>query len=352
MLQEFLKYLGEREDNGDIYVWGGQGEFASEDLIRRKETSARNIERAIKLLKKRIASGHKNIRAFDCSGLIMYFMQNLKGVLKSDMSANTLKSKCKIINKSDLLPGDFVFRIYTDTPQKGQAYHVGVVVDNDKNVIESKGRDDGVVKRPLNAQPGYWNYFGRPTFLESEIIKNAPSPAKPKPSAGWELSRLLKRTSPSMTGNDVRSAQQALISRGYSCGNSGADGSFGANTENAVRRFQSSNGIKADGIIGENTCAKLGGTWKDSSKVNATVSTWSLSRLLKRTVPITKGTDVKAVQSALISKGYSCGKSGADGQYGDGTKNAVIQFQRANGLTADGIVGRSTCIKLGGKWKG
>lgn len=35
-----------------------------------------------------------------------------------------------------------------------------------------------------------------------------------------------------------------------------------------------------------------------------------------------------------------------DGQFGQGTQNAVIKFQRDNGLTADGIVGRNTWRKL------
>ncbi len=48
------------------------------------------------------------------------------------------------------------------------------------------------------------------------------------------------------------------------------------------------------------------------------------------------GEDIKAVQNKLNSLGYNCGT--ADGYYGNATKSAVISFQSAKGLTADGEV--------------
>ena len=354
VLQDFLNYLEEQKTNGSIYVWGAQGqgvETISESWIRRMETSRNNADRAIALWKKRKAEGKTALRAFDCSGLIMYFFQNLKGILKSDTTAHGLKGMCGQISQSQLLPGDFVFRVYTSGANKGRAYHVGVVADAEKNVIEAKGRDDGVVKRPLNAEAGYWNAFGRPDFLKAEIEGDAPTPQSVP--IGWELFRVLKRTSPIMKGEDVRTMQNALIARGYSCGNSGADGQFGAATESAVKAFQKANGLAADGIVGENTCKKLGGVWK-GGKATSPVSSasWTLSRLLKRTKPMMKGEDVRAAQNVLIAKGYSCGSSGADGAFGDGTRDAVKRFQKANGLKADGIIGKNTCEKLSGSWKG
>ena len=64
------------------------------------------------------------------------------------------------------------------------------------------------------------------------------------------------------------------------------------------------------------------------------------------------GEDVKSVQKALVSFGYSVGSKGVDGEYGSSTESAVKSFQKAKGLTADGIVGEKTCAALGGKWKG
>ena len=47
-------------------------------------------------------------------------------------------------------------------------------------------------------------------------------------------------------GEGVRAMQQALINLGYLHGN--ADGIFGIQTEEAVRAFQRSNGLTADGL--------------------------------------------------------------------------------------------------------
>lgn len=55
---------------------------------------------------------------------------------------------------------------------------------------------------------------------------------------------------------------------------------------------------------------------------------------------------VKTLQRLLIEKGYSCGYSGADGEFGAATEAAVKKFQADNGLTADGIVGPLTWAKV------
>lgn len=55
-----------------------------------------------------------------------------------------------------------------------------------------------------------------------------------------------------------------------------------------------------------------------------------------------KGAEVRNVQQNLIKLGYACGPSGADGDFGTGTLNAVRAFQRDNDLTPDGKVGPAT----------
>lgn len=58
-----------------------------------------------------------------------------------------------------------------------------------------------------------------------------------------------------------------------------------------------------------------------------------------------KGNEVKEVQRRLKLWGYY--KGSVDGVFGSGTKSAVIAFQKKNGLTADGVVGKSTYKALG-----
>ena len=61
-----------------------------------------------------------------------------------------------------------------------------------------------------------------------------------------------------------------------------------------------------------------------------------------------KGNTVRVLQVLLIGTepGYSCGKYGADGDFGGDTLAAVKKFQKAKGLTADGIVGPKTWAVL------
>lgn len=58
------------------------------------------------------------------------------------------------------------------------------------------------------------------------------------------------------------------------------------------------------------------------------------------------GTRCKELQSLLISLGYNCGGYGADGKFGKGTYNSLIQFQKDNGLVVDGLAGTNTFAKL------
>lgn len=58
-----------------------------------------------------------------------------------------------------------------------------------------------------------------------------------------------------------------------------------------------------------------------------------------------KGDEVKEVQRRLKRLGYYSGS--VDGIFGAGTRAAVIAFQKKNGLTADGVVGKATYKALG-----
>lgn len=55
-----------------------------------------------------------------------------------------------------------------------------------------------------------------------------------------------------------------------------------------------------------------------------------------------RGTDVAYVQAILAELGYDLGPAGVDGDFGKKTEEAVIAFQKKNGLIADGVVGPLT----------
>lgn len=58
-----------------------------------------------------------------------------------------------------------------------------------------------------------------------------------------------------------------------------------------------------------------------------------------------KGEEVKRMQEALIALNY-LEDGGADGDYGNGTVTAVKEFQKDNGLSADGQAGQQTLSTL------
>lgn len=59
-----------------------------------------------------------------------------------------------------------------------------------------------------------------------------------------------------------------------------------------------------------------------------------------------KGEYVTLLQTKLANKGYDLGSYGVDGDFGQMTEKAVKAFQKAHGLTVDGIVGKNTWAAL------
>jgi peptidoglycan hydrolase-like protein with peptidoglycan-binding domain len=55
------------------------------------------------------------------------------------------------------------------------------------------------------------------------------------------------------------------------------------------------------------------------------------------------GEGVTQIQNALVAAGY---KVVVDGKFGPQTQQAVLSFQKANGLQQDGVVGPLTWAKL------
>lgn len=124
-------------------------------------------------------------------------------------------------------------------------------------------------------------------------------------------------------GEDVRQIQTKLKQWGYLVGN--ADGIYGAQTYRAVIKFQRKNGLTVDGKVGPQTKRALG------------IRAVTIAGKYNQTV--------RNAQQKLKQWGYYIGA--VDGIYGPKTREAVIKFQRKNGLVADGIIGPKTKTALG-----
>ena len=183
-------------------------------------------------------------------------------------------------------------------------------------------------------------------------------------------------------GTTVKQLQQNLIGLGYLDGT--ADGSYGSKTRKAVEGFQAEFGLKADGTAGEatqtaiyNAVVRLQVELKNAgyapgtadghfgSKTRAALEKFQRDEELEVTGEMNKATwaamdrssmgirggaaartdeQIKRMQQALIGLGYLNDK--ADGVYGSKTREAVRQYQKAYGLTADGSAGSKTMTSL------
>ena len=136
----------------------------------------------------------------------------------------------------------------------GTAFDVGQRLTNaQRTVLRNSAKNSGV-----------WTYVEpaslSPTWVHFDRRFGTPACS----SGGYPLIRRGSR------GNYVCIAQDDLNTLGYKTG--GLDGVFGAQTESAVRRYQTSRGLTSDGIIGCNTWRSLQenvvGTGKTSTTIN------------------------------------------------------------------------------------
>ena len=144
---------------------------------------------------------------------------------------------------------------------------------------------------------------------------------------------------------------------GGAVGESGApdngSGGSGENTEQAAHAPDQNGDIPEQSEEGAAQAApKAGGGGAAEEEKAPAAEGWAVARVLKITKPLMKGEDVKALQDALIARGYHCGASGASGVYERNTAYAVRCFQAANRLIVDGRAGRFTVAALGGTWNG
>ena len=240
MLNDFIDYLNAQV--GQPYVWGGQHLVLNranyETVIKARETSKTHEQDAIEFCKKKFKRGATELYGYDCSGLGMYFLQNLKKLFKGDLTADGMKSQCTIVSTKPK-KGYWVFRM-----NGNRAVHIGYMV-SDCEVIHSKGREYGVVKEIYNSAA--WGVVGIPKVFAKEINETQKTNA-------YVFKRILKY---GCRGEDVKELKKVLISKGYK-GITATNRNYLISTKRVVKQFQKNNGLKVDGICGKNTYTKLG----------------------------------------------------------------------------------------------
>lgn len=232
------------------YIWGTAGlEWTAAKQAQIEKTTDADREGSRKYGKQWI--GHM---VADCSGLFSWAFKQLGG--KMYHGSDTMyrswcdrKGELKSGKRTDgegLKPGTAVF-VWKEAKKKYT--HVGLFVGNGL-VIEASGAKDGVISSKVTHKK--WTNWGELKGVDYE--RKAPDP-QPEPEPEDEYPTIRRGS----TGRWVILAQVKLISAGYSCGASGADGKFGADTEKAVKAFQKEHtgpdgkALKVDGIIGPAT---------------------------------------------------------------------------------------------------
>jgi peptidoglycan hydrolase-like protein with peptidoglycan-binding domain len=174
------------------------------------------------------------------------------------------------------------------------------------------------------------------TAFSSSVREAVSDPASSVPSIGTETH--VKST----TTNPVVRVQEALGVQ--------VDGTFGPETERAVRHAQALHHLHVDGVVGGETWSALG--IKEHTVLHAVkpphathhASTHSTTEPAAHSesappVPTSRADAVKRLQEALHVQ--------ADGTFGPETEAAVKHMQAARGISVDGVVGPETWSALG-----
>ena len=202
-----------------------------------------------------------------------------------DFTCNGALNYCTDVSTdfSHLEPGEYLCMKGVKDSSGKELNHTGIYLGNGKVFECTSSRAWGVSKcvisdidskgiRSRNGIKNYrWSYHGKLNYIDY--------PTKPQPV------------------NQVK-LWQAYMNEQWNCGLV-IDGSFGPLCEKAATKHQLYKWVKA---------------------------------------PIM----VKWLQNRLIDLGYSCGKAGIDGSFGNDTDKAIRQFQKDKGLKVDGYVGKDT----------
>ena len=140
---------------------------------------------------------------------------------------------------------------------------------------------------------------------------------------------MLVFSAPVAAGPKVAAVQVALKRLGLY--NATVDGVRGPMTRAAIVHFQRRRGLAVDGVVGPQTRRAFGKRGRPAFG----------SRTMKRG---DRGWDVAAMQYILARRGYPPGA--IDAVFGPATDTALRNFQRAGGLSADGLAGPQTIAAL------
>ena len=232
------------------YAWGATGQKCTVSNREARMKNPKISEGDIKLIKKRcqILNGSKSkcegckylpggetVNMYDCIGFVNCLL-NYAGVDHYGAGCSIMWNHDKNWSQKGKLSAmpETVCLLFQQFPGDAtRMQHVGLYC-GDGVVIHCSGE---VKKQQIGNYP--WTHFAIPKDLGGDV-----------PVTHTTIRR-------GDTGPEVAECQLDLIALGYDLSPYGADGKFGKKTEDAVKAFQGSVGLKQDGVVGKQTWAAL-----------------------------------------------------------------------------------------------
>lgn len=183
------------------------------------------------------------VRTFDCRGFTYWILLQVygwklmgAGCTSQWNTESNWKAKGKI---SDGFPKDTLVCLFYSKDNKQVTWeHTGFGL-NDETVECSVG------VQYFAKRKAKWTHWAIPVVISGEVHPEPPDPS---------VRPILRKGS---KGEYVTLLQTSLLQRGYALPKYGVDGSYGAETEAAVKEFQRDNALQADGICGAKTWEAL-----------------------------------------------------------------------------------------------
>ncbi|MCC5634722.1 peptidoglycan-binding protein [Nostoc sp. CHAB 5844] len=196
--------------------------------------------------------------------------------------------------------------------------------------------------------------FGSPTATPSSAAKTKPSVTTAKKSPSPSSQVILQRGDLSY---EVMSLQRKLQATGYF--EQPITGDFNAATEAAVIKFQKAHGLVGSGIVDTRTLTALESGASINTSASSQPTTPAVVNAPKLRSPNTSpntsllrrgdiNSQIKFIQQQLQASGYF--EQSITGSFDAATEVAVVKFQKAHGLIADGIVGPKTLAAMKSKF--
>ena len=229
------------------YIWGTAGQTCTQALINSKHAQYPDH------VDPSIVSKWLGMQVFDCQGFVQQAMKQVGIQMVSGANSQWLKTTFEIKGTIDTLPSDKVCCLYRKDAKTGKMGHTGLYLGDGQTFIHAAGSKTGVVKSTIK-EYGRWTHWGIPAGLYDN---------------GVNIVITISNLQRGAYGASVKMLQEMLVKVGEVLPKYGADSDFGAETEAALKNFQTKNGLAVTGIVDattENLLYEKTGTEKPSTE--------------------------------------------------------------------------------------